>query len=653
MAIIQYPGTNFHDLNLDWVLEQVKNLLTEWGETRTDWENLLADNTEFKSTLENEWDNFHDYILAHVDEDVPTEVVAEIDRMASDGRLLGIITADPTGEGSALSDAVGGWISTHLHPEPTDVMIDDSLSVQGAAADAKATGDAIADLKNALNAFAESATITHNETVTVGPNQFNFSTPIPSNVPITIKNTTETQTQFTVIFVKMDDSYDITGDVIIPGDSITYTKNFPIKGLRGYVNSTDWSFEIKYGEGISENAVRYDKAQTKTSTEKQTARTNIDAASQSEFSTVQSAVAQLQSDVMIDNVHNIYNTSTLVNGYINYADGVITSLTNAKTSELIPVNEGEIITYSLHAIGGVAAVIACYDNNETYLQNKSVQATGSAGSWVVNEGTFTLPSGVDFIRYETKNTEYNNDSITLTAQTKIKDYLETEIPGNSWNGKAWAAFGTSITDTEYQDAHFLQPTGKYVPFLVEMSGMTVHNYGIAGASIMPNIKDKVLSTNIENEEIITVEGSVNDHATSKPLGSVGDKTADTFAGCIYLIAKYVYENSNATLFFITDYVGRYVHINPAPDGSDFYGDCAPGKVNTLGLKQIDYINMMKAQCEYFSIPCIDAGQKCSINELTGNLYLMDHIHSSYVGGKQYAQTIWDELKLANPRLLTV
>ena len=153
MAIIQYPGTNFHDLNLDWMLQQVKNLLTEWGETRTDWDNLLADNTEFKATLENEWDSFHDYILAHIDEDVPAEVVAEINRMAENGELLALITED-TGEGSALSDVVGQWLSTHLTPE-TEVVIDDSLTIQGAAADAKTAGDAISELKGALNVIEE------------------------------------------------------------------------------------------------------------------------------------------------------------------------------------------------------------------------------------------------------------------------------------------------------------------------------------------------------------------------------------------------------------------------------------------------------------------------------------------------------------------
>lgn len=144
MAIIQYPGTNFHDLNLDWVLEQVKNLLTEWGETRTDWENLLADNTEFKSTLESEWDSFHDYIISHIDEDVPAEVVAEIDRMASDGRLLAIITADPTGEGSVLSDAVGEWLSNNI--TPTTPAVDASLTVSGAAADSWTVGNDIRTL---------------------------------------------------------------------------------------------------------------------------------------------------------------------------------------------------------------------------------------------------------------------------------------------------------------------------------------------------------------------------------------------------------------------------------------------------------------------------------------------------------------------------
>lgn len=137
----QYPASNFHDLNLDWLLEQMKNCLAEWNETKTDWENLEADNTEFKAYVTNYFDNL----------DVSDEISAKIDELVEDGTLLEIITDDPTGEGSALSDAVGGWISAHLHPEPTDVMIDDSLTVSGAAADAKTVGDIVFDLQDKVN----------------------------------------------------------------------------------------------------------------------------------------------------------------------------------------------------------------------------------------------------------------------------------------------------------------------------------------------------------------------------------------------------------------------------------------------------------------------------------------------------------------------
>lgn len=53
-----------------------------------------------------------------------------------------------------IADPVSGivteWLNDHVDPE-SQVVIDDSLTIAGAAADAKATGDAVADLKSALN----------------------------------------------------------------------------------------------------------------------------------------------------------------------------------------------------------------------------------------------------------------------------------------------------------------------------------------------------------------------------------------------------------------------------------------------------------------------------------------------------------------------
>ena len=43
MAFYQFPGTDFHDLNLDWLLQQMKNCLAEWATTKTAWENTSQD----------------------------------------------------------------------------------------------------------------------------------------------------------------------------------------------------------------------------------------------------------------------------------------------------------------------------------------------------------------------------------------------------------------------------------------------------------------------------------------------------------------------------------------------------------------------------------------------------------------------------------
>lgn len=146
MALMQFPGTNFHDLNLDWLLEQMKNCLAQWAETKenwddtvTEWHNLEADNTEFKEYVTNYLHNL----------DISPEVSAKIDAMAEDGSLLALITADD-GEGSALSDVAGQWLNAHMTPEQ-EALIDDTLTVSGAAADAKVTGDRISDLNNAFN----------------------------------------------------------------------------------------------------------------------------------------------------------------------------------------------------------------------------------------------------------------------------------------------------------------------------------------------------------------------------------------------------------------------------------------------------------------------------------------------------------------------
>lgn len=145
MPFYQFPGSDFHDLNLDWLLQQMKNCLAEWAQTQQDWTDLLTDNTDFKNRIEQEWEDVQEYITNYFQNlDLTAEVSAKINQLILDGTFRDIILN--TGE---IQNSVAGWLAEHVDPD-TGYVIDDTLSIQDAAADAKATGNAISTLAQDL-----------------------------------------------------------------------------------------------------------------------------------------------------------------------------------------------------------------------------------------------------------------------------------------------------------------------------------------------------------------------------------------------------------------------------------------------------------------------------------------------------------------------
>lgn len=71
MGVFEYfPYTNFHDLNLDWILQQMKTLANQWGLTEEQWENM-------KKYIENFFKNLN----------LQTEVDNKIQDMIEDGTM--------------------------------------------------------------------------------------------------------------------------------------------------------------------------------------------------------------------------------------------------------------------------------------------------------------------------------------------------------------------------------------------------------------------------------------------------------------------------------------------------------------------------------------------------------------------------------------
>lgn len=144
----KYPYTDFNEYNLDWVIVRIKQLTDEWVsyktqmdadwlEMRNDWSSMKEDLEELKTFITTYFDNL----------DVQEEINNKLDQMAEDGSLLAVIKDTVESKTATTTTA---WLTEHI-TEPEGVVIDTSLTVAGACADAKATGDRISDVNNALD----------------------------------------------------------------------------------------------------------------------------------------------------------------------------------------------------------------------------------------------------------------------------------------------------------------------------------------------------------------------------------------------------------------------------------------------------------------------------------------------------------------------
>ena len=109
----QFPYTNFHEMNLSEVINILLTMQEEWNETKEEW-------ASYKDFIDNYFDNL----------DLTEEVYQVLLKMAVNGDLADIV--DPV---------IIEWLIDNIMP--TRPLVDGSLRIPGAAADAKATGDSL------------------------------------------------------------------------------------------------------------------------------------------------------------------------------------------------------------------------------------------------------------------------------------------------------------------------------------------------------------------------------------------------------------------------------------------------------------------------------------------------------------------------------
>lgn len=209
-----------------------------------------------------------------------------------------------------------------------------------------------------------------------------------------------------------------------------------------------------------------------------------------------------------------------------------------------------------------------------------------------------------------------------------------------------------MSDDDYPNSeNDNKPTGVFPKYLEAISGMKQYNHGRAGGTIATGgpysasgqIYTEIQNTDFSSADLITLEGFINDFAECIPLGALGDTTQETFYGALNVVIRYLQtHNTHAEIVVLTDPVGKEYTFTRG-QSAGITQNYSTTKINAIDLHQVDYTKAIIDTCQWLGVHCIDVGGKSQINEMHPE-YIVDQCHQTELGGKQFALTVWEELK---------
>lgn len=206
--------------------------------------------------------------------------------------------------------------------------------------------------------------------------------------------------------------------------------------------------------------------------------------------------------------------------------------------------------------------------------------------------------------------------------------------GEHWHGKIWFAYGTSLTT---------ESAGKWVNHVAQISGMNVTNLGVGGGGIISNrnIYNRLMDNTDGklNADLITIEVGANDG--SSQLGTPLDLQNTTFCGSLNVCLKNILMNCKAQVVLMDSTRSRYAVGGSLSDPYPL-DQVVDGGFNYL--QRSEAIRQVAAVNGIYYIPFGSGLGMGLYREQSGNLYNVDQIHPSELGGYNLAQGVWFYLK---------
>lgn len=132
-----YVAGDPYSYDLKWIVEKLKEAISLYEPLHSEFEDV-------QTNFENLYEYVHDYFN---NLDLTSEVEAIIYDMETDGTLKSIIN-DILNDSGDVQTVITNWLQDNVNPVGSAVMVDASLTISGAAADALVTGNKFIDQDN-------------------------------------------------------------------------------------------------------------------------------------------------------------------------------------------------------------------------------------------------------------------------------------------------------------------------------------------------------------------------------------------------------------------------------------------------------------------------------------------------------------------------
>ena len=610
----QFPYTNFHEVNLDWLIAKVKDLLDDWNEYKTEMD-------LWKLSVDEQLETFREWFD---DLDVDEQVRQLINQMVRDGTLQQIISPMAT-------TVTENWLSDNL--DPSVLPVDATLSIEGAAADAKKTGyyvGGLASVNSCNYAF------TDNQVTDMAGVHFSSK-----NGVVTFNGTATGLSTFTLYF-----SYTEFPLGMVKGRQYKIKKNGTgtHTGVIIQVYSIDGDRNLASIAAVSDSGI---------------------------FTLPETAVGLL--------IRLRANTNVAVNGTVRpeiwYDDEntlAIKKLEATSARNLTPVRDLNVTEHGIHWITDASLVKASgtadstsfvwlYNNQSAmpdwleynvdyFINYDPVRSTG--GRFMVQIWTYT-GSTLNLLLSTTETTRFNIPSgrgytgllircsvptgMTIDNSAYISISKELTAAGLTKDAERIFStksvfFGDSIIIGRNGDSSSGEPdfvTSMPIPkYISKALNMECVNKGVSGSGYLTGTLayDTISATNLSDVDYVFLNYGVNDGF--KEIGTYNSTNENEVLGQFNKIINYIYDHyPSVNVVVFAPINGRNVGSFP----KYWYGT-VPTTARSRGILSA----RLKEACEYYNIPYVEQ-TKGPINGFTiQTLIGADGVHPSIEGYERLA-----------------